>query len=105
MSTAFDPTDRARISRTHASWRVRVPGHAPEFFADSTYDGDTDAALSAAQAWRDARWDGSYPGQKLTPLQRKVIARSTDHYLDVAKRYGISPSYVHQLRRRAGGKS
>ena len=88
----------ARISRVHSSWRVRVFGHRPEFFADSKYGG-TEAALEAARAWRDERWDGTDRGQKLTARQRAAIRRSKEHYQKVAERYGISPFYVHQIRR------
>lgn len=86
----------ARISRVNNSWRVRVSGYRPKFFADSKYGG-TEAALEAARAWRDERWDGV--DQKLTARQRAAIRRSKEHYLKVAERYGISPTYVHQLRR------
>lgn len=89
----------ARITRVHRSWRVRVFGHPPQFFADSKYGG-TDAALRAAREWRDAHWDGSNRSVKLTPEQRREIRESEEHYLDVAERYGIHPNYVHQLRRR-----
>jgi hypothetical protein len=88
----------ARISRSHGSWRVRIPGYAPKFFADETYGG-TVKALRMARAWRDARWDGSDRGRKLTPAERVAIARSDEHYVDIAARYGISPNYVHVLRR------
>lgn len=91
----------ARISRVHGSWRVRVFGHTPKFFADSDYGGKT-AALAAARAWRDARWDGKDRNQKLSLRQKKAAARSKDHYEDVAQRYGITPNYVHKLRRKYG---
>jgi hypothetical protein len=88
----------ARISRVNNSWRVRVFGHPPEFFADSKYGG-REAALRAARAWRDERWDGEDRSRKLTPRQRAAIRRSKAHYKEVAERYGISPTYVHQIRR------
>lgn len=88
----------ARISRVNNSWRVRVHGHRPKFFADSNYGGEQ-AALDAALAWRDEHWDGSDLNQKLTPRQRAAIRRSKEHYIKVAERYGISPTYVHQIRR------
>lgn len=88
----------ARISRVYNSWRVRVFGHRPQFFADRNYGG-TEAALEAARAWRDEHWDGTDRSQKLTPRQRAAIRRSTEHYQKVADRYGISPTYVHQIRR------
>lgn len=88
----------ARISRVNNSWRVRVFGYRPEFFADSKYGG-TEAALEAARTWRDERWDGTDRNVKLTPEQREAIRQSDEHYKDVAERYGISPTYVHQIRR------
>lgn len=88
----------ARISRVNNSWRVRVFGHRPKFFADSKYGG-TREALEAARAWRDEHWDGVDRAQKLTPRQRAAIRRSKQHYLEVAEKYGISPTYVHQIRR------
>lgn len=87
-----------RISRVHRSWRVRVPGHRPRFFADRTWGGKA-AALRAARAWRDRVWNGRMGGQKLTPAQRRAIGRSKGDYREVAERYDISPGYVHQLRR------
>lgn len=88
----------ARISRVHGSWRVRVFGHSPKFFADSAHGG-TEGALQAARAWRDERWDGSTPGVKLSAEQKEEIRNSTDDYREVAARYGISAGYVHQIRR------
>jgi len=88
----------ARISRVGNSWRVRVFGYRPEFFADSKYGGKG-SALEAARAWRDEHWDGVDRVQKLTPRQRAAIRRSKEHYKVVAERYGISPTYVHQIRR------
>lgn len=88
----------ARINRVHTSWRVRVPGHPPTFFADGKY-GSRDAAFAAAQEWRDERWDGKNRSAKLTPAQREAIRTSSAHYKDIAEEYGISPYYVHQLRR------
>lgn len=99
------PKPNARISRVHGSWRVRVYGYAPKFFADRNYgDGSHPAyskanALLAARAWRDARWDGQDRGRKLTPAERNAIRRSKEHYESVAEKYGISPNYVHQIRR------
>lgn len=87
-----------RISRVNKSWRVRVFGHAPKFFADRHYDGK-EKALAAARAWRDANWDGIDRTKKLTDAERRAIRESTEHYKDVAARYGIAPNYVHQLRR------
>lgn len=95
----------ARISRVHGSWRVRVYGYAPQFFADSTYgDGShpaysKQASLHAARAWRDAHWDGTDRSKKLTPRERTAIRNSKEHYTIVAEKYGISPNYVHQIRR------
>lgn len=89
----------ARISRVHHSWRVRVLGHAPQFFADRNYGG-AEQALNAARAWRDERWDGEDRSKKLTEAQRAQISMSTAHYKIIAERYGIAPNYVHQLRRR-----
>lgn len=95
----------ARISRVHGSWRVRVPGHAPKFFADSEYgDGSSPtyaraAALAAARKWRDRHWNGKDRREKLTPTQRNAIRRSKEHYLIVAEKYNITPAYVYQLRR------
>ncbi|MCK9513697.1 MAG: hypothetical protein M0R28_21070 [Pigmentiphaga sp.] len=88
----------ARISRVNNSWRVRVFGHAPQFFADSEYGG-TEQAIVAARAWRDQHWDGVDRSRKLTPAQREEISKSTEHYKAIADRYGIAPNYVHQLRR------
>lgn len=88
----------ARISRVHGSWRVRVFGYPPKFFADSTWGGKL-KALQAAREWRDKHWDGMDHNRKLTKAQRNAIRRSKDHYADVAERYGISANYVHQLRR------
>jgi hypothetical protein len=89
----------ARISRVHGSWRVRVYGHPTKFFADSKHGGK-DAALQAAIQWRDARWDGKlHQRQKLTPRERAAIRRSKRYYKEVAEQYGISPTYVHQIRR------
>lgn len=89
----------ARISRVHGSWRVRVFGHAPKFFADRDYDGSEKKSLAAARKWRDAHWDGTDRSSKLTKSQRNAIRRSKTHYMIVAEKYGISPNYVHQLRR------
>jgi len=89
----------ARISRVHNSWRVRVYGLRPRYFADSKY-GSTDAALQAAKKWRDEHWDGTNRSRKLTRREQLAIHRSTEHYRVIAKRYGISPNYVHKLRRR-----
>lgn len=91
---------RARITRVHTSWRVRVPGHPPKFFADGKHGGKA-VALAAAQAWRDARWDGVEPSRKLSTQQKAAIRRSTRNYKEIAEKYGISPNYVHQLRRGA----
>ena len=92
----------ARISRVHRSWRVRVFGHRPRFFADVDHGGRS-AALRAARAWRDKVWDGRHRGVKLTRAERSAIRKSTEHYKIVAQRYGISPNYVHKLRRARGG--
>jgi hypothetical protein len=89
---------RARITRVHTSWRVRVPGHPATFFADGAYGGEQES-LAAAAAWRDARWDGTDCRRKLTPRQRAAIRRSTRSYKEIAEKYAISPNYVHQLRR------
>lgn len=89
---------RARITRVHTSWRVRVPGHPATFFADGKHGGEQ-ASLAAAVAWRDERWDGKFPGRKLSQRQRAAIKRSTRNYREIADRYGISPNYVHQIRR------
>lgn len=95
----------ARITKSGNSWRVRLAGYGSANFSPSKYGGE-DEALRAAQAWRDARWDGrDRPGcavRKVTPEQAAEIRRSGEHYKDVAERYGISPNYVHQIRR--GGK-
>jgi hypothetical protein len=88
----------ARITRVHTSWRVRVPGLPAAFFADGKHGGEQ-ASLAAAIAWRDARWDGKFPGRKLSPRQRAAIRKSARNYREIAERYGISPNYVHQLRR------
>lgn len=93
------PQPNARISRVHGSWRVRVFGYAPKFFADSDYDGDESKSLKAARVWRDEHWDGADRSSKLTRRQRNAIRRSKAHYLVVAAKYKISPNYVHQLRR------
>lgn len=92
------PESNARISRVHGSWRVRVPGYAPKFFADCDWGGKH-YSLLAARDWRDIHWNGVDRSQKLTPRQRAAIRRSKEHYEIIAKRYGISPNYVHQLRR------
>jgi hypothetical protein len=88
----------ARISRVYKSWRVRVFGQRPQFFADSRYGG-TEAALSAARAWRDKHWNGQDLRRKLTDHEREAIRKSKERYADVAERYGISPNYVHKLRK------
>jgi len=93
-------TPNARISRVHNSWRVRVFGHPATYFADSAYGG-TAEALEAARAWRDERWDGRDRFRKLSATQRAEIQRSSMHYKEIAERYGITPTYVHQLRREA----
>lgn len=90
--------DNARISRTAGSWRVRVPGHAAQFFADSKYGGES-KALSAARAWRDAHWDGRDLRAKLTEQQRAEIRRSKGNAEKVAARYGITRQRVYELRR------
>lgn len=87
-----------RISRVHGSWRVRVPGHPPKFFADSTYGGASESLLHA-RLWRDLNWDGKARNRKLSRRDRYDIARSTAHYAEVAKKYGISANYVHLIRR------
>jgi len=86
------------ITRTGNSWRVRVPGFPAQSFADSKYGGQA-LSLSAARRWRDERWDGRDRRSKLTPRDRAVIRRSKTHYVEVAERYGITPNYVHELRR------
>ena len=91
----------ARISRVHNSWRVRVPGLRPHFFADRKYGG-THRALGAAEEWRDAHWDGENRSRKLTKRERAAIRRSKEHYKIVAARYRISPNYVHKIRRGRG---
>lgn len=91
------PQPNARISRVHGSWRVRVSGYTPKFFADSAYGGEQ-KALAAARKWRDTYWDGVDGNRKLTPAERRAISRSTEHYLEVAARYGITPNYVHRIR-------
>lgn len=88
----------ARITRVHTSWRVRVPGFPSAFFADGKHGG-RDAALTAARAWRDERWDGRDLRYKLTPRQRAEIRRSGKNYREIAEQYGIAPNYVHQIRR------
>ena len=88
----------ARISRVHRSWRVRVFGHPPRYFADS-HHGGTDGALEAARAWRDERWDGTDRFRKLSDAEREAIRRSDAHYKEVADQYGIHPNYVHEIRR------
>ena len=90
----------ARISRVHSSWRVRVFGLRPRFFADRNHGGRV-GALRAARAWRDAHWDGRHRGRKLTRAERHAIRKSTAHYKLVAKQYGITPNYVHKIRRGA----
>lgn len=82
----------------HGSWRVRVFGHPPKFFADSTHGGEQ-AALQAARAWRDKHWNGQDLNRKLSRRDRYDIRRSTAHYAEIAEKYGISPNYVHQIRR------
>jgi len=89
----------ARISRVHRSWRVRVYGQRPRYFSDQEYGGRA-SALFVARMWRDAHWDGRDRGAKLTAAERKEIRQSTEHYKLIARRYGISPNYVHKLRRR-----
>jgi hypothetical protein len=92
------PNPRARITRVYTSWRVRVPGHPAAFFADGKYGG-TDAALAAAQAWRDEHWDGvnrRYEG-KLTPEQRAEIITSGEPAIALAARYGVCRQYVYNL--------
>lgn len=91
----------ARISRVGNSWRVRVFGYPSKFFADSRHGGEK-AALAAAREWRDARWDGKKRDVKLTPAQRRAVAKSKGDYRAVAEKYGIAPNYVHQLRREHG---
>jgi hypothetical protein len=88
----------ARISRVHGSWRVRVLGYTPKFFADSEFGGKQ-KALEAARAWRDKKWDGKDHNRKLTAKDRDNIRRSKAHYADIAEQYGISANYVHQIRR------
>lgn len=88
----------ARISRVHGSWRVRVPSYPARFFADSAFGGGR-GALAAARTWRDERWDGVDLNRKLTEKQKKEIRRSSEHYITIAERYGISSNYVHQIRR------
>jgi hypothetical protein len=87
----------ARIGRVGNSYRVRVSGEVA-FFSPREHGGE-EKALQAARAWRDARWDGSDRRYKLTPKQRAEIATGTMDYRKVAAKYGISPNYVHQLRR------
>ena len=89
-----------RISRVGNSFRVRIAGHPVTYFSPRTYGGE-EQALEAARAWRDERWDGKPKGQKLTARQVRAIQQSTAPYKFIAKRYGISPNYVHTLRRRA----
>ncbi len=89
----------ARISRVRTSWRVRVFGHSPQFFADGKYGG-TSEALHAARAWRDAHWDGWHRSAKLTDAEREAVRRSTEDYKQVAERYGITRQYVHELRKK-----
>lgn len=92
------PNPRARISRSNTSWMVRVPGHRTAFFADGKHGG-TDAALAAAQAWRDEHWDGKnrrYEG-KLTLQQRAEILASDEPATLLAARYGVCRQYVYNL--------
>lgn len=88
----------ARISRVGGSWRVRLFGYDPEYFADSKYGGQQ-AALAAARKWRDARWDGTTRYVKLSKKKKAEIRRSKEHYVTVAEREGITPNYVHAIRR------
>jgi hypothetical protein len=95
------PNPRARISRVHTSWRVRVPGHRHAFFADGKHGG-TEAALAAAQKWRDEHWDGvdrsnrRFTGKLSTEQYREIVA-SDEPAAVLADRYGISRQYVYNL--------
>jgi hypothetical protein len=88
-----------RISRVHNSWKVRVYGLPPRYFSPTEY-GSSQDALRAAEAWRDEHWDGSDRRRKLTAEQEREIRTSGEHYKVLAERYGISPTYVHEIRRR-----
>lgn len=90
----------ARISRVGKSWRVRLYGHPPRYFAWSKYGGEG-KALAAAILWRDKHWDGKTRGRKLTLAQTREIQESDEHYKVLAERFGISPNHVHTLRRKA----
>jgi hypothetical protein len=92
------PNPRARIIRVN-TWRVRVPGHPSAYFSDAKYGGE-EAALAAAEAWRDAHWDGvnrRYEG-KLTLEQRAEIIASDEPASVLAARYGVTRQYVWNLR-------
>lgn len=91
------PDALPRISRVGNSFRVRVSGETA-FFAPRTYGGVEEARAAAIQ-WRDARWDGRHRSRKITPQQAEEIRASSEDYKTVASRYGISPAYVHYLRR------
>jgi hypothetical protein len=78
-----------------------VRGHPSTYFADRDYGG-REASLAAAVKWRDERWDGLHRGRKLTDAQTSEIRQSREHYTVIAERYGISPNYVHTIRR--GGR-
>lgn len=91
--------NEARISRVGNSFRVRVSGK-PVYFSPREYGGE-EQARAAALKYRDAHWDGSNRSQKLSDSQRAAVAMSTEDYRIVAARYGISPNYVHHLRRGA----
>jgi len=88
---------RARISRIHTSWVVRVPGHRPMFFADGKHGG-TDASLAAATAWRDEHWDGVSRVGRLTLAERAAVSASDEPASVVAERYGITRQHVWNLR-------
>lgn len=75
-----------------------MPGYSAKFFADSVHGGER-ASLRAAQEWRDKHWDGTDRNTKLSPSDRAVIRHSKKHYAEIAEEYGISPNYVHQIRR------
>lgn len=90
----------ARITRVHTSWRVRVPGHPPRFFADGAHGGK-EASFAAARAWRDERWDGKNAYvRKLSEEQITEIRGSTKPIAKLAEEYGVTRQHIHRLRRK-----
>lgn len=90
----------ARITRVHTSWRVRVPGHPPRFFADGSYGGK-EASFAAARAWRDERWDGQHRyARKLSAEQCAAIRRSRKPAAELAEQYGVTRQHIYRIRRK-----